>query len=51
MLGSSIKALWKKVYNPLITHISEVKDNVIFQRLPAVICFAITNSSNRNLSL
>lgn len=52
-LGSSIKALWKMVYNPLIfiTRISGVKDDVIFQWLPAAICSEITNSGKKNLHL
>lgn len=41
------------VYNPFIfiTHISGVKDDVIFQWLPAAICSEITNSANGNLHL
>lgn len=52
-IGSSIKTLWKMVYNPLIFIIctSRVKDNVIFQWLPAAICSEITNIANEDLHL
>jgi len=39
------------VCNPLIfiTRISGVKDDVIFQWLPAAVCSEITNNANGNL--